>query len=134
MSGQSIDDAAPPERLAELLRQSRELLGLSVRAAAARTGLSGTYLSQLESAAIKEPSPHVLYKLAEAYGLSYADLMRAAGYLMPGSRSNVKRFAPASPFDIALRTTAPLTDDEREALAEYLAWYRSRHGRPPEKR
>lgn len=132
MSGQGIDDAAPPERLAELLRRSRELLGLSVRAAAARTGLSGTYLSQLEAAAIKEPSPHVLYKLAEAYGLPYTDLMRAAGYLMPGPNSDVKRAVSGSPFDIALRTTAPLTNDEREALAEYLAWYRSRHGRPPE--
>lgn len=133
MSGRSTNDAAPPEQLAQVLRRSRELLGLSIRAAAARTGLSGTYLSQLEAAAIKEPSPRVLYKFAEAYGISYTDLMRTAGYIMPGAKGDLKPSAPASPLDIALRTAAPLSDDEREALAEYLAWYRSRHGRPPEK-
>lgn len=132
MSGRSTDDAVQSAQLAQLLKRSRELLGLSVRAAAARTGVSSTYVSQLEAGVIKEPSPRVLYKLAEAYGISYTDLMRAAGYMVPGGKADADRSTAASPFDIALRTTAPLTDDEREALAEYLAWYRSRHGRPRE--
>jgi transcriptional regulator with XRE-family HTH domain len=127
-------DASSPEQLAWLLKQARELLGLSVRRAAAEVGISSTYLSQLEAGAIKEPSPRVLHSLARVYKLSYAELMRRAGYVVPSAAGDAASHAAASPLDVALRTTTPLTENERAALAEYLAWYRSRHGRPPETR
>lgn len=126
--------AQAPQSLGQLLKQAREIIGLSVRAAAAQAGISGAYISQLEAESIKEPSPHVLYKLAQVYNLSYAELMRAAGYVVPGREENSTQPGSASPLDIALRSASPLTPSEREALAEYLAWYRSRHGRPPEQR
>jgi hypothetical protein len=97
----------PQARLSALLRQAREIHRLSVRGAAARARISGTYLSQIE-----------------------ADLLRAAGYVVPESGARPDE-PTASPLDVALRTSAPLTDDEREALAEYLAWYRSRRGHAP---
>ncbi len=126
-------EAKPQARLGPLLQQAREILGLSVRGAAARANISGTYLSQLEAGAVKEPSPHVLYNLGRVYDLSYAELMRAAGYVVPDADEQRGRPARASPFDLALNTRAPLTDDERDALAEYLAWYRSRYGRQRER-
>lgn len=124
-------DEKPQARLGALLRQGREIHRLSVRAAATRAQISGTYLSQLEAGSIREPSPHILHNLAKVYGVSYADLMRTAGYVVPENGRRADHALAASPFDIALRTSAPLTDDEREALAEYLAWYRSRHSSHP---
>lgn len=123
---------ATPDQLAKILKQARELLGLSVRSAAAKADISSTYLSQLEASMTKEPSPHVLYKLAMVYGISYADLMRAAGYVVPNAKEQSGKASRSSILDVALRTTTPLTDQERDALSEYLAWYRSRHGHPPE--
>jgi hypothetical protein len=82
---------------------------------------------------VKGPSPHVLYRLAQVYGVSYADLMVGAGYVLPGPKTEPEQRAGGW-LEMALRSRTPLTDDEREALAEYLAWYRSRHGRPPEGR
>lgn len=119
--------------LGSQLRAARELAGLSLRAAAAKAEISSAYLSQLEAGGTKEPSPHVLHRLAEVYDVSYADLMVLAGYVVPGPRRAAGE-RPASMLEMALRQKAPLTDDEREALAEYLAWYRSRRGRPPEDR
>lgn len=126
------EEASQP--LGQLLKQAREILGLSVRGAAAQADISGAYLSQLEADTIKEPSPHILYKLANVYHLSYANLMRAAGYMVPEREETSKHPETSSPFDIVLRSASPLTQAEREALAEYLAWYRSRHGQPPERR
>jgi HTH-type transcriptional regulator, competence development regulator len=138
MSGNSTNDDAPTnspqERLAALLREARTISGLSVRGAAAQARISATYISSLEMAAIKDPSPRILYQLAGVYkdsGLSYADLMRAAGYIVPGSDTNA---TAVHALDLALRASSPLSDDERAALLEYLEWYRSRHGRPPETR
>ena len=125
-------DEATQDQLAKILKQARELLGLSVRSAAAKADISSTYLSQLEASTTKEPSPHVLYKVENVYGLSYADLMRAAGYVVPNAEKRGGKLSTSSILDVALGTKTPLTDHERDALSEYLAWYRSRHGHPPE--
>lgn len=115
--------------LGNRLRAARELAGMSLRAAAPRADISTAYLSQLETGSVREPSPHILYRLAAVYGISYTDLMTLAGYILPEARSAQPQ---VDLLEIALRSKAPLTDDERDALAEYLAWYRSRHGQPPE--
>ncbi|GAC1431400.1 MAG: hypothetical protein NVSMB65_04880 [Chloroflexota bacterium] len=129
-----MGETTPQRTLGELLKQSRELLGFSVRGAAEKAEISATYLSQLEAGTTKEPSPRVLYNLARVYDVSYADLMRAAGYVVPDAEEERTRPPASSMFDIALRTKVPITNDERAALAEYLAWYRARHGHPPEVR
>jgi HTH-type transcriptional regulator, competence development regulator len=132
MTGTGTNDDAPRQELGTLLLHARELGGFSVRGAAAQVNISATYLSQLEAGTVKDPSPHILYSLAKLYDLSYADVMRAAGYVVPSSIPGGDQPSGSHPLDVALRTTAPLSDDERKALAEYLAWYRSRHGHPPE--
>ena len=58
--------------------------------------------------------------------MPYGELMRLSGYHLPGdSESNGHGTVGAALF-------ADLTDDERDELVEYLAWYRSRRrsGRP----
>jgi transcriptional regulator with XRE-family HTH domain len=65
----------------------------------------------------------------------YAVLMEKAGYPMPRpSDVQVHPMRMRSPMEAVLRSSSPLTPDEIEALTEYLAWYRSRHGRQIEER
>jgi transcriptional regulator with XRE-family HTH domain len=101
-----------------VLKQARELRGLSVVDAARAADISAAYMSRLENDAVKKPSPHVLLQLGEALTLPYAELMRLNGYQVPGEQAGAERLGAA--------IFADLTDDEREELLEYLAWYRSR--------
>jgi transcriptional regulator with XRE-family HTH domain len=103
-----------------VLRQAREVRGLSGIDAAKAAGISAAYLSKLESDAVKRPSPHVLLQLGEALAVPYAELMRLSGYQVPGE-------SDATPGDtVGAALFADLTDDERDELLEYLAWYRAR--------
>jgi transcriptional regulator with XRE-family HTH domain len=103
-----------------LLRQTREVRELSSSDAARAAGISAAYLSKLESDAVKKPSPHVLHQLSEVLAVPYAELMRVSGYPVP--EANGSDAAPT--FGAAL--FADLSDDERDELIEYLAWYRAR--------
>ena len=103
-----------------MLRQAREVRELSASDAARAAGISAAYLSRLERDAVKKPSPHVLQGLSEALAVPYAELMRLSGYPVPGANdSNAAATVGATLF-------ADLSDDERDELLEYLAWYRAR--------
>jgi transcriptional regulator with XRE-family HTH domain len=103
-----------------VLRQAREVRGISAVDAARAAGISPAYLNRLENDAVKKPSPHVLHQLSEALAVPYNDLLRLSGYPLPDGPES----APASTMTAAL--FADLTDDERDELLEYLAWYRAR--------
>jgi transcriptional regulator with XRE-family HTH domain len=103
-----------------LLRQAREVRGLSGSDAARAAGISAAYLSRLESDAVKKPSPHVLHQLSEALAVPYSDLMRLSGYPVPADDDTDR--VPS----VSAALFADLTDDERDELLEYLAWYRAR--------
>jgi transcriptional regulator with XRE-family HTH domain len=104
----------------EVLRRARDVRGLSAVDASRAAGISAAYLSKLESDAVKKPSPLVLHQLAEALAVPYSDLMRLSGYRVPGeSTTDAATTVGAALF-------ADLTDDERDELLEYLAWYRAR--------
>jgi transcriptional regulator with XRE-family HTH domain len=104
------------------LRRARKLRALSAVEAARAAGISAAYLSKLENDAVKKPSPPVLLQLSEALGVPYAELMRLAGYQLPDD-------SPASSVVNANAALfADVTDEERDELVEYLAWFRSRRG------
>ena len=103
-----------------VLKQARDVRELSGVDAARAAGISPAYLSKLESDAVKRPSPHVLHQLSEALGLPYAQLMRLSGYQVPGATE------PSAAQEVSSALFADLSDDEREELLEYLAWYRTR--------
>jgi transcriptional regulator with XRE-family HTH domain len=69
--------------LGVLLRDSRTAHALSLIEVAERAGCSAGYVHKLESDRVRTPSPRVLARLAEALGLSYGELMGAAGYEKP---------------------------------------------------
>jgi len=103
-----------------VLKQAREVRELSAADAARAAGISAAYLGKLENDAVKKPSPHVLHQLSEALTVPYAELMRLSGYRVPGVPDrNAADTVGAALF-------AEITEDEREELLEYLAWYRAR--------
>lgn len=106
--------------LGATLRLAREVRESSAADAAKAAGISAAYLSKLENDAVKKPSPLVLHQLSEALAVPYADLMRLSGYQLPDRPS----LSAAEGVGAAL--LADVTDDEREELLKYLAWYRAR--------
>jgi transcriptional regulator with XRE-family HTH domain len=104
-----------------VLRQAREVRQLSSGDAARAARISPAYLNRLENDAVKKPSPHVLHQLSEALSIPYAELLRLSGYPLPAV------LEPAEPpRTLGDALFADLTDEERDELVEYLAWYRSR--------
>ena len=103
-----------------VIRQAREVRGLTAIETARAASISPAYLSKLERDAVKRPSPLVLHQLSEALGLAYADLMRLCGYLVPGDRDD------SATTSVGAALFSDITDDERDELLEYLAWYRAR--------
>lgn len=79
--------AAPPPDLAPRLRAAREAAGLTQAAAAARLGVTPSYLSQLESGH-RRPNLEWLLQLAACYGAAPGDL---DGRLAPQKGAGKKR-------------------------------------------
>lgn len=67
------------------LRNLRKKQGFTIREVADRSGVSPSYISQLENGQRGVPSPEVLHKLSEGLNTSYAILMQEAGYLEPAT-------------------------------------------------
>lgn len=107
------------EALGTMLRNARASAGLSLRAVEARVGVSNAYVSQLEGAKIKQPSPQILHKLCELYGADYQAALEFAGYPVPNSRS----LPPNGRFAARL---GPTTRHEQDALMDYLQFIRTR--------
>jgi transcriptional regulator with XRE-family HTH domain len=72
--------------LGDWVRTTRASQGISQRALADRSGLSRSYLCDIERGRGAQPSVATLDKLANALGASRADLLRIAGILEPTGR------------------------------------------------
>lgn len=72
--------ARPQPKLGRLLREAREAAGLSIRQAAAESGISLGAISLLEQG--KTPSTRIdrLLALTEVYGVEPLEIIEAAGY------------------------------------------------------
>jgi transcriptional regulator with XRE-family HTH domain len=106
--------------IGRLLKRTRQVRARSASDVARAAGISAAYLSKLENDAVKKPSPPVLHQLSEALRVPYADLMRLSGYRLPDETDQ-----PAT-ATVSSALFADLTDDERDELIAYLAWYRAR--------
>jgi transcriptional regulator with XRE-family HTH domain len=116
--------------LAEQLRRIRIVKDVSLREVEKVTGISNAYLSQLESGNATNPSPHILHKLAEFYGVPYTSLMKTAGYLE--ETQEAENGSPALTSIQAVLMAAKLTDEETAMVADYIEYLRSRQkkGKP----
>jgi transcriptional regulator with XRE-family HTH domain len=111
------------DRLGTLLADARKRKRLTLRAVQDAVGISNAYLSQLETGKVQSPSPIVLHKLSELYGLPYATVMQQAGYPLPETANDTD-----SPTRLAARV-GPTTEEEEDALVDYLMFLRSRSQR-----
>ena len=70
--------------LGRLIRDRRNDLGLSVRQLAEKAGMNFATLSRIEQGQFAAPGPDKLARIAEALGISTADLFALADYTGPG--------------------------------------------------
>jgi HTH-type transcriptional regulator, competence development regulator len=111
--------------LGQLLKEARRELGLTLREIERTSGISNGYLSLLESDKVKQPSPKHLAELSRALVVPYADLMRAAGYLLPESSNQ----AVSSPDSIATASRfSDLSVDEWRQVDAFVRGLKA--GRP----
>ena len=110
------------DQLGAYLKRARKTAGLTLRAVEGKTGISNGYLSQLESGQVRRPSPMNLHKLSELYRLPYAEVMEAAGYPIPSTQysNEEQRF---------FARIGETSNEEKEALLEYLEFMRTRRKR-----
>lgn len=101
------------------LRGVRQVRGLSLKAVADPADISIAYLQKLEGGDVRQPSPNILHRLSRVLDVPYPMLMERAGYVVP-ERTGV---LAATTFDHAL-SSSDLTDDERKAVAAYIALLR----------
>lgn len=107
--------------LSEELRRIRGIRGASLRDVEKATKISNAYISQLERGDIKEPSPNILYKLAQYYKVEYEALMEAAGYL------KVDQSRPKRPSAMqAALMSANLSDEEMSEVSEFIRYLKSK--------
>jgi transcriptional regulator with XRE-family HTH domain len=107
------------ETLGEYLKRIRKDNRLTLREVEDKTKISNAYLSQVENGKIAKPSPSVLYKLAECYGIAYEVLMKSAGY--PVISSHGKTVVSRRPTSLE-----KITEEEEKELLEYLEFLRNR--------
>ncbi|MEN6462217.1 MAG: S24 family peptidase [Syntrophomonas sp.] len=65
------------------LKGLRDERGLTLRQVQIQSGVSDSYLSQLETGQRGIPSPEFIKKLAPVYDVTYKEMLVAAGYLQP---------------------------------------------------
>ena len=111
-------------RYLQSIRQDRRMTLRQVEEATDKE-ISNAYLSQIEQDKIRKPSPNILYKLAEIYGIDYPNLMERAGYIVP----NTQRGAGARHGRVATFAEHNLTREEEEELIEYLNFIRNKRPR-----
>jgi transcriptional regulator with XRE-family HTH domain len=108
--------------LGTTLKKLRDIQQFTLRQVEEVTGISNAYLSQLENDKIVKPSANVLYKLANIYNVDLNTLLAAAGIIE-------KQAAPPHKLlnSIAFSTESTLTQEEENALLEYLQFIRQKN-------
>src|SRR5207244_12399898 len=91
--------------LGEFLREQRAALGLSTRALAARCGIDMATIVRLEQGAFAEPRPDTLRVVAEALGVSPADVFAMADYVVPDELPAFSPYLHRKPRSLPARAT-----------------------------
>jgi transcriptional regulator with XRE-family HTH domain len=105
--------------LAPFLRAQRQMARLSLRALADMTGVSDSYLSQVERG-LHQPSPEVLKAMATALGVSATTLYEKMGWLDDDATETGS--TPRESVEMAIERDERLSASKKSAL---LAMYRT---------
>lgn len=112
--------------LADYLRTQRKLARLSLRHLAQLTGVSDSYLSQVERG-LHQPSPEVLRAIARVLGIAVADLYERLGWLGPEDAPVSATRATPTGVEEAIEADSRLSAEQKSAL---VAVYRVLVGDP----
>jgi transcriptional regulator with XRE-family HTH domain len=106
------------------LKNLRKMKGLTLRQVEEISGVSNGYLNLLENDKVKEPSPKILSKLAQAYDVPHKQLMILAGYLTLDEGRRVTRLPVGGHglSGIVLKTIDDLTDEELQQVKDYIKY------------
>ncbi len=113
----AMEAASPGATLGDWIRVSRMQQSMSQRELADRSGLSRSYLCDIERGRGAQPSVTTLDKLAAALGVSRMELLRAAGIIEPNpgqERSDRERR-----FAALFRDLSPKGKDAVERFARF---------------
>ncbi|WP_425805260.1 helix-turn-helix domain-containing protein [Desulfitobacterium sp. Sab5] len=121
----------------EYLRNLIENRGYSYRKLAMLADIDHTYISKIVNGKMGPPSPDILQKMAKPLGISYEELMKAAGYLDKDKNKDFwTRENEPSPQELEelLKNSnvqfdgAPLDEADKEEILEFLrfAWHKLR--------
>ena len=113
-------DDEQAKSLGELLKRKREELGLSTRQLGEIAGLDGVTVLRFEQGAFAAPRPDKLARVAEALGISLADVYALADYAVPDDLPSFRPYLRTK-----YRGLPAVEVDKIEAYAARLA---KRHG------
>jgi transcriptional regulator with XRE-family HTH domain len=120
LNGKHYMDDQQAKALGALLKQKREELGLSSRQLGELAGMDGVTILRFEEGAFAAPRPDKLARVAQALGLTLADVYAMADYAVP---DDLPSFRPY------LRTKyRNLPADDVEAIERYAARLAKKHG------
>ncbi len=108
------------------IKDLREDRHLSLRQVEAETGISNSYLSQIERGERDIPNTNILVRLADLYGVSFQSLAQIAGiqasaFFNPAKRKNViVNNIPAPDEKFIVREYKKLNDQNKELLKTFL--------------
>lgn len=115
----------------KLLKDLRKKKKLTLNQLAELSGLSSSYLSRVERGERSISNALLLKQLAPHLGLTFEEIMAAAGFINSKSnKGNIKYYQEAPPhwkdiirdpdLDTAIKEIDSLTSDEKEGLLLYL--------------
>lgn len=87
----------------EYLRKLRKKRKLTIRQLDTYSGVSNSYISQMERGERGVPSPEILQKLAKPLGVDYEELMKVAGYLNEKNKKESEDSLPESIYEHIIR-------------------------------
>jgi transcriptional regulator with XRE-family HTH domain len=104
----------PVRDIGEFIREQRTSAQISVRALAAKAGVSNPYLSQIERG-LRRPSAEILTQIAHALSISVESLLARAGILETADAPEVIR---------AIHADGVLTERHKAVLVDIYAAFR----------
>lgn len=117
----------PVRDLGEFIRDQRQSAQLSLRALAARAGISNPYLSQVERG-LRRPSADILAQIAAGLSISAESLLTRAGVLPVRTEDHAEAAGAVSVIR-AIRADDVLTDRQKDALVDIYSAFAA--ARPP---
>ncbi len=108
-------------RLGALLRERRLAAGLSTYELGKRVHCENSTIVRLEQGAFAAPSPDKLARIAEALGMTLADIYTHAGYVIPEDLPGFHAYLPARYRNLPAEAIRELTELFDQLVARHTA-------------